>query len=769
MRSFVIPIVVVLCTVPLVGTSRGDVDAESVTEAIDRGVRFLLREQKRNGGWSERAPFDGGISALCTLALINGGVPADDARLKNALDYLRKIELERTYVVALQTMVFCAAEPDKDRLLIQRNVKWLERYQIKGGKTGEGGWSYPGADADNSNTQFALLALHEAERVGVPVGENTWRRALGYFQRNQNKNDGSWGYKPGQTMGTGSMTCAGITSLVIASAQLSQGDARIGEDQLHCCGAQQENKALENALAWLGRNFSVAQNPGKGPHHHYYYLYGVERVGRMTARRFLGKHDWYREGADWLLRQQQKTPGSWTGAEGPLENDPRVATSMAILFLSKGRRPVVAAKLKHGSDSNWNHHRGDLAHLTAYAEQKWKLDLTWQVIDANAAAVDDLLQAPVLLITGSKRPEFSRDQVRMLRDYLDRGGFLFAVACCQSDGFDQGFRELMEDVFQEPEYPLRLIPPEHPVWHAEERVDSDYLSPLWGIDYGCRTCVVYCPDDLSCAWEVASVHRERDVPQTLRDQIDAAKAIGVNVLTYATNREPKSKDVIARQIASELPTEGTNRGVLRAARLQHPGGCNAAPGALVHLLRTAHQELGIPVDLQDRRLALTDDRLFDHAIVFMHGRSHFRLTSRERKALRTYVDRGGILIADAICSSSAFADSFRAEMQATFPDRPLGPIPSDHPMLTSEYGGYNITTVTRRDPRRRGKGQPLQAHRRRVAPALFGIEWDEEYRVLFSRYDISCALEKHASLECQGYTNEDARRIALNLLLYGLQ
>jgi len=34
---------------------------------------------------------------------------------------------------------------------------------------------------------------------------------------------------------------------------------------------------------------------------------------------------------------------------------------------------------------------------------------------------------------------------------------------------------------------------------------------------------------------------------------------------------------------------------------------------------------------------------------------------------------------------------------------------------------------------------------------------------------LSCALEKHDSLECRGYTREDAARIGLNVLLYALQ
>ena len=37
--------------------------------------------------------------------------------MQKALEYLRKIEPERTYVVSLQTMVFARAEPERDRLL----------------------------------------------------------------------------------------------------------------------------------------------------------------------------------------------------------------------------------------------------------------------------------------------------------------------------------------------------------------------------------------------------------------------------------------------------------------------------------------------------------------------------------------------------------------------------------------------------------------------------------------------------------------------------
>ena len=44
--------------------------------------------------------------------------------------------------------------------------------------------------------------------------------------------------------------------------------------------------------------------------------------------------------------------------------DPNIATSFALLFLAKGRRPILMAKLQHGPGNDWNHHRSDVANLT---------------------------------------------------------------------------------------------------------------------------------------------------------------------------------------------------------------------------------------------------------------------------------------------------------------------------------------------------------------------------------------------------------------------
>jgi hypothetical protein len=370
-----------------------------------------------------------------------------------------------------------------------------------------------------------------------------------------------------------------------------------------------------------------------------------------------------------------------------------------------------------------------------------------------------------LFVSGRLAPRFTPEEKVRLRDYVDRGGFIFAEGCCDGGDFDRGFRQLMADIFPEEEYKLRLLPPDHPIWRAEQPVDPEYLRPLWGIDVGCRTSVVYCPDDLSCYWELARGARREPLPAAVQAEIDACLAIGANVMAYATNREVKFKNEFFT--TTEAPkSDAFDRGKLYVARLQHPGGCNAAPGALPNLMRVAGEKLQLRVDPQPRELAMSDPQMFRYHLVFMHGRHSFRLTPAERKQLRTYLERGGMLFADAICSSRQFGESFAREMSELFPEHKLERIPPGHPMFSPAFGGDDLSLVERREPQRAAVDGPLKSVVRAGEPYLEGVKLGDRYAVIFSPFDISCALENHESLECEGYTRKDAARIGLNVLLY---
>src|SRR5690606_30829945 len=157
-------------------------------------------------------------------------------------------------------------------------------------------------------------------------------------------------------------------------------------------------------------------------------------------------------------------------------------------------------------------------------ERRWKRDLTWQVIHAETATLEDLLQTPVLYLSGRDGLRLRPEQKQLLKQYVEQGGFIFAEACCDGSGFDQDFRQLMAELF--PDLPLRLLPPDHPIWYAEQRVPAEHMRELYGIDSCCRTGVVYCPGELSCFWELASPRQFNDYPAPIKSEVQAVLAIG---------------------------------------------------------------------------------------------------------------------------------------------------------------------------------------------------------------------------------------------------
>ncbi len=765
-----------------------DVDPQKVSRAIDRAINYIRQQQKPDGSWTEQIGFPGGVTSLCTLALIEAGVPTKDPSIQNALKNIRLVAPERTYNVALQTMALARAGDPADRFILQRNVQSLERTQQQEGP-GRGGWGYPneaGGRVDNSNTQFAILALYEAEQAGAQVNVETWKQALLYWERTKNGR-GSWGYVTG-TESTGSMTSAGISSIVIASGSVNPADARWDNGGCHCA-PHQRNETLESALEWLGEHFSVKRNPelvlnrlGQGNRNiwHYYYLYGVERAGRLTARRFLigparlghPQHDWYREGAAYLSETQ--TPaGSWIG-EGPGETMEHVSTAMALLFLSKGRRPVLISKLQRSGD-DWNLLRHDLAHITAYAEKKWKMPMTWQIIDGSTAGLSDYYQTPVLYISGRDPIRFANDaQKQLLRAYVEEGGFIFADASCGGEAFAESFKELMREIFPEPQLAPKPLPLDHPIWSLEERVDVKYFDPktrwLWGIDVGCRTSVVLSTANLSCYWELDHGRPAANkLPPAAAGELAACRAVGINVLAYATNRQLKKKDEIPREIKLTDTKIRSPRGHLAVAKLRHSGGCDDAPRALANLMEAIAQSLQMRVDAKPPLLDITDKSLFNYHLVFMHGRHDFQLSDKEVEQLQAFVKRGGLIFADSLCASTEFAEAFRREMQRVVPNQPIKQIPPDDPIFSRAFGGEDVTKVTRREAIRHRQGEPLEMKlRENVEPVLEGAKVGNHYAIIFSPYDISCALERHAAPQCRGYTPNDAARLAINVILYSL-
>ena len=313
--------------------------ATEVNGAIDRGVHRLLTLQREDGSFRHYGPesagfyagFPTGYSALVTYTLLKSGVPPDDPAVERALRHLKSRPLQKTYSVSAWILALDALRDAAEGERIREAAGWLERNLDP--RTGL--WGYPGGKPELSNTQYAVLALWTAARHGYETQPETWAEVLQATIGWQN-HDGGFGYRPDlRPESSGSMTTAGITTLIVALEEL---EAAGGSRPLRRRGTS----ALGRAWSWMDRNFAATGNPAHahgllrdrypvyGAHDffHYYYLFGLERVAALADRAEIGGMDWYREGALELLARE--FPPGDGGGWGTLEN-----TCFALLFLRR--------------------------------------------------------------------------------------------------------------------------------------------------------------------------------------------------------------------------------------------------------------------------------------------------------------------------------------------------------------------------------------------------------------------------------------------------
>lgn len=757
---------------------------DQVREAINRGVQFLRDKQvvtaDGKGHWEvdgtpAAAINRGGWTSLAMLALLNSGVKPNDPAIERGLRFLRELPPAndgRTYVIGLQTMVYALAGKNEDRERIQRHVDWLIQARImSGGKLM--GWTYgrSGAETspDNSNTQYAMLGLHEGNQAGAKIDRAVWESIRRFYMDTQNQ-DGSWSYYPSSRQLRGrepslTMTTAGLCGLIIAGLELNEGRERFQVDgSVGGCGEYKENEALTAALRWVGQRFRL-EFPRGLYSATYYNMYGIERVGRLTGQRFLGDHDWYREGCELLVRTQSRE-GYWVGEDH--DQWPVVSTSFALLFLSKGRTPVLVSKLVHGPSQDWNNDRHDVRNLVAYAGKEVfrNQPLAWQIFDGKRvevsnrtrllALVGDLLQSPIAYFNGHLAPDFTENEKELLKEYVEQGGFIFAEACCGRQEFDIGFRTLMKDLF--PDSELKPLPPEHPIWHAHSLIKPGEFN-LWGIERGCKTAVVYCPQDLSCLWEANQSKEGRGA---------LAFRLGGNIIAYATGMElPKPRLSQVEVFNTADDAKRIPRGYLKVAQLRHEGDWQPAPQAMRNLMTNLRDKARLDVALQTEALHPSNPNVLDYKFMYMHGRGDFTYTERAIENLQSNLKTGGLLFADACCGRKAFDTSFRALVTRLFPDKKLEPIPLGDELYGKELNGDAIATVRCRRERPDGSGPDPAA--RDVPPFLEGIKIDNRWVVIYSKYDIGCALVKHQSIDCLGHDTPSALRVGSAVVLYALK
>jgi hypothetical protein len=772
--------------------------AQRVAKAIDKGVKYLRDQEGKNGkkGSWEVDPeslidLDGGWTSLALLALMNSGVSPKDETVKRGLDYLRNIKASKTYVVALQTMAFAEAGYPEDLERIKNNVKWLLDARVRDKDGSLKGWYYnKGAAniADNSNTQYAVLGLQAGRQAGVKIIEpKDWNEIRDFYLSTQ-KEEGGWIYAAHyNNFPTLTMTSAGLCGLLISGLEMNEGrETFLKDGTAKNCGVYKENKAIKKAFGWINQQtnlFNLSQNV-------FYNLYGLERVGRFSGERFFGNRDWYREGCEFLLdnkRCKQQPDGSWT--EGGRGGKPVICTSFALLFLSKGRTPVLISKMVHGpwprkdNDHDWNNDRNDLRHLVDFASKQLfkRQPLAWQVFDAMRAPVkndpkllqltSELLQSPVAYITGHRSPKdrFTGTEKKLLQQFIENGGFILAEACCGRKEFDEGFHALVKELWprEDGKDPLEDLEPGHPVWKSHFLVPPGSFK-LKGVKRGCKTVLIYSPEDLSCYWE-SNKHEDKKFQD---GKGVLAFRLGANIIAYATGMEPPRPRLDLRQLTDLTdPVETPPRGYLKVAQLKYTGDWQPAPRAMGNLMAYLKKKAGLNVALETTPMPVDNASVIDYKFLYLHGRGKVEYSDEQLKKLRFNLETGGLLLADACCGNKVFDESFRKILKQLFPKHKLERIPAKDELFSKELNGYpgeglSAKNIRCRTERPDGKGPKDQFEN--MPPWLEGIKIDGRWVVIYSKYDIGCALEQAQSSDCLGYHPDSALRLAAAAVLYTL-
>jgi hypothetical protein len=437
--------------------------------------------------------------------------------------------------------------PRPDRAILERNVEWLERAQIKQGPDA-GSWTYGQANGagkgDNSNSQYAVLALHEADRVGVRTRSDVWTRTQKYWTSYVNE-DGSWRYTRANAKGSGSMTCAGVVSLRLASNRLGIANARENAGIIACCRGASPPE-IPAGLRWLESNFTVSQNPGTGGETWLYsYLAGLSRVRRFTGQRFVHDGssaqlvDSAQMSAEMLWKTQDPLSGKFVANR---IEDSIVATSMAVIVLADCSKPPLIAKSVHEPVAECDCHGRDVACLVDAINVRSSLagnaSYSWHRIPVAAATESQLAESPLLVMSGRESFDLGENAAARLRRYTDNGGVVFAEPSCgESSKFDKCLRDLVAKMFPEEELALNGVPDGHRLWGSGVTSAPDDRPRLLGIEHRGRLRVIYHPlqsqseRSLSCLWELS--HATASLSSANRGKVTAAVEFGKSLAMYA--------------------------------------------------------------------------------------------------------------------------------------------------------------------------------------------------------------------------------------------
>jgi hypothetical protein len=721
----------------------GVTDAQ-IGEAILKGVNHLVARfdpaTHTLQGQDVSSADGGGPNALAVYALMQCGQAINDERLNvrgkqmdAMIEAMKDSRLRRgqvqTYATGIRATALALFNRPQDKAVLRQDVAALLQGQNQGAYTytleerqrnrPSTGWGW-----DNSNSQYGLLGVWAGAEAGVEVPLAYWNAVEQHWVECQQP-DGQWNYTESKG-GRVSMTAAGLASLFVTHDWLDA--PKYGR----VVGREPFAPALQRGLDWLeqGDNAVTLMSGYTG-----YTLYGIERVGLASGFKYFGKHDWYRELAADVVKAQA-SDGSWGDT---------VDTSFALLFLARGRHPVLMNKVRFGG--YWANRPRDVANLTRYAARQLERELNWQVVPLRPAKEwTDWLDSPILYLASHKAPALVEQDYENLRQFVAAGGLLFTQADGDSVEFDKFARDLAGKLFRK--YELANLPPDHPIYNLVYKLDDNERPPLKAVSNGARLLMVHCPVDLARSWQLRQT-KERP----------AHFQLGVNLFLYAAGKRDLRNRLDSTYVSD--PGKPVN-GSVNLARLEYAGNWDPEPGAWPRFARWFQRRTGMGANVTRVRMAALKPETAP--VAHLTGTARYEFTQDEIMAVKAYVEAGGVLLVDQCGGTGNFdrAVTDRLLLHA-FPGLNPAPLdPAKHPLFRSTGPTTGMDELTK--PRLR----PFGVHGRvNEATPILGFAAAKGH-VIFTPIDVTSGLLASRTWGIAGLHPDYAGPFVQNLVLWTL-
>ncbi|MGA2499053.1 MAG: DUF4159 domain-containing protein [Tepidisphaeraceae bacterium] len=694
------------------GAASAQPSSAEVDASIKRAVEWLKGRFDGNGaipGKVGAQSQEGGHDAIVVYTLLAAGESPQDPQMRAAINHLKGLDIKGTYALGMRAQIWQYLPRNQDsREGVNRDgILLRERVRSTGDNMGLFRYNAEGGDYDHSASNYGVLGIWACAQMGVEFSDKLWVAMDAAWRKHQFP-DGGWCYVNGAGDDFGGKPKINTTTAGVATRFRTQEYLNPGAG-LQCQG-NIFDEHIERGIQW------IANNVGKGVDDNYAW-YNMERVGVASGHKYFGTFDWYARGSESLL-QHQGGDGHWGGPWGDIPQ-----TCWAVLFLVHGRAPIMMNKLEYIVDTrgdnrkppSWNERPRDLANLCRWMGKAIENEVNWQIVNLHGNE-RDILDAPVLYISGKEALNFTPEDEQKLKRYVEAGGLVFGNADCASAPFTSSFKRIGTKLFGGE---FRALPDDHSIYIRQQynRNNWKYRPPVFGLSNGVRELMVLVPTaDPGRGWQTGSFGGQ---------EREAMAQLAANVFLYAADKAQLHYKGDTYVVFPNATPAGRT---IRVARLQYAGNWDPEPGGWRRLAAMLHNDKQTDLDVKPVKLGEeTIDKSF--AIAHLTGTTKARFNDKMLDALKKYVENGGMLVIDAAGGSGDFAVTMEVELTKMFPDAKLDTLAVTHPL----FRHYDIKEVEYRAFARRTLGNLKQ-------PRLRGMEIGGRLAVIFSAEDLSAGL-----------------------------